>query len=121
MVSRKLFFDVCFIRNFCSIIISLLIGPYSDKYGRRPLLLIPLIGHIVAQIIYLVNVYYWVRMLLQYCIVKVFYQSRFFKDASADYVLVTSVYSLFGGGTTFLIGVYSYLADITTPEARTSR
>ena len=61
MVSRKLFFDVCFIRNFCSIIISLLIGPYSDKYGRRPLILIPLIGSIVAQIIYLVNVYYWVR------------------------------------------------------------
>ena len=62
MVSRKLFFDVCFIRNFCSIIISLLIGPYSDKYGRRPLLLIPLIGSIVAQIIYLVNVYFWVSM-----------------------------------------------------------
>ena len=47
---------------FCSIIISLLVGPYSDKYGRRPLLLIPLLGFIVAQIIYLVNVYYWVRM-----------------------------------------------------------
>ena len=44
-----------------------------------------------------------------------------FKDASADYVLMTAIYSLFGGGTTFLIGVYSYLADITTPEARTSR
>ena len=36
-------------------------------------------------------------------------------------MLVTAVYSLFGGGTTFLIGIYSYLADITTTEARTSR
>ena len=46
----------------CSILISLVVGPYSDKYGRRPLLLIPLLGLIVSQIIYLVNVYYWVRM-----------------------------------------------------------
>ena len=31
--------------------ISLLVGPYSDKYGRRPLLLVPLLGLIVSQII----------------------------------------------------------------------
>ena len=51
--------------------------------------------------VYLLNVYYW--------------QSR------ADYILLSAIYSLFGGGTTFLIGLYSYLADITTTDTRTSR
>ena len=50
---------------------------------------------------YLLNVYYW--------------------DASADFLLFSASYSLFGGGTTFLIGLYSYLADLTTSESRTSR
>ena len=35
--------------------------------------------------------------------------------------MFSAVYSLFGGGTTLLIGVYSYLVDTTTTEARTSR
>ena len=59
--SVESFFHSWFYVYFCSILISLLVGPYSDKYGRRPLLLVPLLGFIVAQIIYLVNVYYWVR------------------------------------------------------------
>ena len=50
---------------------------------------------------YLLNVYYW--------------------EASADFILFSASYSLFGGGTTFLIGLYSYLADVTTSETRTSR
>ena len=53
------------------------------------------------QVVYLLNVYYW--------------QSR------ADYILLSAIYSLFGGDTTFLIGMYSFLADITTTDTRTSR
>ena len=87
---------VCF-----SIIISLLIGPLSDKYGRRPVLLIPIIGHIIGQCSYLANVYFW--------------------KASADYILLAASYALFGGNTTFLIGLYSYVADTSTTESRTSR
>jgi len=83
------------------ILISLIIGPLSDKYGRRPVLMIPLIGSVAAEVVYLLNVYYW--------------------GASADYILLSAIYSLFGGNTTFLIGLYSYLADITTPDTRTSR
>ena len=50
---------------------------------------------------YLLNVYYW--------------------RASADFLLFSASSSLFGGGTTFYIGLYSYLADITTSGSRTSR
>ena len=63
--------------------------------------MIPLIGSVAAEVVYLLNVYYW--------------------GASADYILLSAIYSLFGGNTTFLIGLYSYLADITTSESRTSR
>ena len=63
--------------------------------------MIPLIGSLAAEVVYLLNVYYW--------------------GASADYILLSAIYSLFGGNTTFLIGLYSYLADITTPDTRTSR
>ena len=93
-----------------------MIGPLSDHYGRRPVLLFPMIGQIICQvdiltstcclfsspqIVYLLNVHFW--------------------SASADFILFSATYSLFGGGTTFLIGLYSYLADITTSESRTSR
>ena len=50
---------------------------------------------------YLLNVHYW--------------------RASADFILFSASSSLFGGGTTFYIGLYSYLADITTSGSRTSR
>lgn len=60
-----------------------------------------MIGQIICQIVYLLNVHFW--------------------SASADFILFSATYSLFGGGTTFLIGLYSYLADITTSESRTSR
>lgn len=83
------------------ILISLIIGPLSDHYGRKPVLLLPIVGSGVAVVVYLLNVYYW--------------QSR------ADYILLSAIYSLFGGDTTFLIGMYSFLADITTTDTRTSR
>ena len=50
---------------------------------------------------YLLNVYYW--------------------EARADFLLFAASYSLFGGNTTYLIGLYSYLADITSSDSRTSR
>ena len=45
--------------NF-SILMSIIIGPWSDKNGRKPVLLIPILGHIVAQCVYIFNVYFWV-------------------------------------------------------------
>jgi len=90
-----------FLCSVPTIIISMMVGPLSDKYGRRPLMLIPIIGHILAQVAYLLNVYFW--------------------DASANYILFVAVYVLFGGNTTFLIGLYTYIIDISTPESRTAR
>eukprot|EP00092_Neocalanus_flemingeri_P012562 GFUD01013540.1.p1 GENE.GFUD01013540.1~~GFUD01013540.1.p1 ORF type:complete len:490 (+),score=71.29 GFUD01013540.1:897-2366(+) len=83
------------------ILMSIIIGPWSDKNGRKPVLLIPILGHIIAQCVYIFNVYFW--------------------SASAQYILLSAIYSIFGGTTTLLIGVYSYIADTTSKEARTTR
>jgi len=83
------------------ILVSLIIGPWSDRHGRKPVLLVPILGHIIAQFVYIANVYFW--------------------SARAEYNLISALYSLFGGTTTLLIGVYSYIADTTTTDTRTSR
>jgi len=83
------------------ILVSLIIGPWSDKNGRKPVLLVPILGHIISQCSYIANVYFW--------------------SARAEYNLLSALYSLFGGNTTLLIGVYSYIADTTDTQTRTSR
>ena len=54
-----------------SILFALFIGSYADKIGRRPLLMMPLVGHILSTIAYLVNINYWVCM-LDFSRIKVF-------------------------------------------------
>jgi len=97
----KLNLQLTFLSALPCTIMSMLIGPWSDQHGRKPVLLIPIIGHIIANCVYIFNVYFW--------------------NANAYYILFSSIYSLFGGTTTLLIGVYSYIADTTSTETRTSR
>ena len=84
-----------------AIIVSLFLGPWSDINGRKPLIIVPQIGTILAQSIYIMNQY------LNYL--------------SGEYILLASLGSLFGGFTAFLIGIYSYISDISSGRARTSR
>ena len=46
------------------ILASSLLGPWSDTIGRKPIILIPMVGHIVAQIVFILNVYFWVSKYL---------------------------------------------------------
>ena len=43
------------------------------------------------------------------------------QDAPAKYLLATGVYSFFGGFVCLLVGLYSYLADISSVQTRTTR
>ena len=84
-----------------AVIVSLFLGPWSDVNGRKPLMVVPMLGTILTQIIYILNTY--------------------FSYLKAEFVLLTSLGSLFGGFTGFLIGIYSYISDISSGRARTSR
>jgi len=84
-----------------SIILALFIGPWSDKNGRKPLIILPIVGAILSNLVWILNV--------------------IFRSASAYFLLGTSLSTIFGGFTTLLIGMYSYLADISSIQARTTR
>lgn len=84
-----------------SIVLALFIGPWSDKNGRKPLMLLPLFGFMVSTFVWILNVYYM--------------------EWPAKYLLVSGVYSFFGGIACLLIGMYSYLADVTSLRSRTTR
>ena len=84
-----------------AVIVSLFLGPWSDVNGRKPLMIIPQIGTILAQLMFVINTY------LAYL--------------PGEFILLASIGSLFGGFTAFLIGMYSYIADVSSGRSRTSR
>ena len=84
-----------------AIITGWVLGPWSDSYGRKPLMIIPLIGYSISQFVFIINTYL-----------------TFLK---AEYLLITSIGSICGGFTGFLIGMYGYISDSTDEESRTSR
>lgn len=83
------------------IIMGWIMGPWSDINGRKPLMIIPQVGCLIAMGIFLLNTY--------------------FTQLSAEYLLFISIYACFGGFFSFLIGMYGFVADITEEQARTSR
>ena len=84
-----------------AIITSLFLGPWSDLNGRKPLMISAMLGTILNQVIYIINTY--------------------IEDLSAEYILLASIGSVFGGFTSFLVGMYGYISDTSEHRARTSR
>ncbi len=74
---------------------------FSDTHGRKPLMLAPMIGTMLSQLMYILNTY--------------------FSHWKAEYVLLSAIGSMCGGFTCFLVGIYAYIADKTALRSRTSR
>ena len=84
-----------------AVIVSLFLGPWSDKNGRKPLIIFPQIGTMLAQFIYIINTY--------------------LTFLPGEFILLASLGSLFGGFTAFMMGIYSYISDASCGQARTTR
>ncbi|XP_063827392.1 probable peptidoglycan muropeptide transporter SLC46 [Ostrinia nubilalis] len=87
----------------CGILIFL--GAYSDKIGQRKFcMLLPIIGEFLTSIGLIVNTY-------------------FFHQLPVEVAAVTEAIfpALTGGWFTMFMGVFSYIADVTTEEQRTLR
>ncbi|RVE53552.1 hypothetical protein evm_001693 [Chilo suppressalis] len=87
----------------CGILIFL--GAYSDRIGQRKFcMLLPIIGEFLTSIGLIVNTY-------------------FFHELPIEVAAVTEAIfpALTGGWFTMFIGVFSYIADVTTEEQRTLR
>ncbi|XP_037296821.1 solute carrier family 46 member 3 [Manduca sexta] len=87
----------------CGILIFL--GAYSDRVGQRKFcMLLPIIGEFLTSIGLIVNTY-------------------FFYELPVEAAAVTEAIfpALTGGWFTMFMGVFSYIADVTTEEQRTLR
>ncbi|GJQ82698.1 hypothetical protein Trydic_g19710 [Trypoxylus dichotomus] len=80
-------------------LLCLFIGPWSDKRGRKPVLICTLIGYTLASIAQIVV--------------------ALFPSLSAWYLLSVSITTiLFGGFPPFLMAVLCYITDITSEKQR---
>jgi len=84
-----------------TVIAPLILGPWSDRHGRRMVMVLPVLGHMIAILVYLANVFFW--------------------SLPAEYLLLSSLYCLGGGSVTLYLGIYSSLADSTSSSSRTAR
>ncbi|CAG0914202.1 unnamed protein product [Notodromas monacha] len=83
---------------------SLYLGSWSDRFGRRWLLLLMLTGLLLDEVGHLVN-------------------SIWLDVTSKEYILLFSSvpYSLGGGFVALRVSVFSYIADVSSTETRTMR
>lgn len=85
-----------------SIFASLIYGSWSDKAGRKLILVLPSIGGALLYVSHILN--------------------SVFMSLDVNLILIgVFISGLFGGFATTLLGVFSYISDITDKVQRTSR
>ncbi|KAH8284796.1 hypothetical protein KR054_001181 [Drosophila jambulina] len=86
-------------------IVSLFLGPWSDKFGRRPILLSTFTGYLISAVILIVLT-----------------QITAATNISPWWFLLSSVPSMFSGGTCALVTIlYCYVGDVSSEEKRPMR
>ena len=96
----------------------------SDRHGRRMVMGLPVLGHMVAILVYLANVFFWVSIIDYGINLVTFLDAEYFhpfQSLPAEYLLLSSLYCLGGGSVTLYLGIYSSLADSTSSSSRTAR
>ena len=84
------------------IVFTLLAGPATDKYGRKPMMVFSLTGFLLLNIIMLLN-------------------SIWFYQLQVEFLLLECLQDMTGGVAAFFLAAYSYMVDITSPTTRTRR
>ena len=81
------------------VMFALFLGPWSDRKGRKTLIILPFIGQFLFCIVYILNYF-------------------FFYELYADFLLFENINSIFGSWVLFFIGCYGYIVDTTSPDSR---
>lgn len=84
------------------VIFILFIGPWSDNFGRKTLLILPVIGYLYYSMIFL-------------------FSSIFFYELPPEFLLLEIFKDFFGSQMCLWMGAYSYMADISSFKTRTMR
>ena len=90
-----------FIKTIPPIIFSLFIGPWSDKCGRKVLMILPMTGYI----------FFYIWMII--CTI--------YDELNAEYLMLEVFAYWPGGWMCMFLGYYSYISDISTPANRAIR
>merc|ERR1712038_7065 len=85
-----------------TVIYAVLAGSLSDRFGRGPLLFLPIIGQILEGVALLVN-------------------KIWFTELPLEALWLANIYDWFGGSAVWYLGVYTFAADITSVEQHASR
>ena len=93
---------VMFIKGVPPVLFSLFIGPWSDRAGRKVLMILPMTGYIFFYLWMMINTIYYEEMAVEY--------------------LMLEVLTYWPGGWMCLwLGYYSYISDISSPRSRAIR
>ena len=84
------------------VIFTLLAGPWSDRNGRKFLIIFSMFGYLISNGVFIVNLY-------------------FFDELKAEYLLFESLQDLTGGRPVFCLASYAYITDVSDPKMRTKR
>ena len=130
-----------------SIIFTLYAGPLSDRYGRKPLILVSFVGYFFLNLVFLINSYWfydlkvtniYASVLLiaskNIYIIKSSYKkgsihlnnsethpSNVVVELQVEYLLLECLQDVTGGEAVFWLATYALMADLTTQENRTKR
>ena len=85
-----------------SIFFGIIAGALSDEFGRKPLLLFPLIGELIRSIL---NIFHY----------------AFIETLPLEFFYFEKIGSFFGGSTVYYLGVYSFGTSVTKPNERAFR
>jgi len=99
---QKMTYAVLFIKGVPPIIFTLFIGPWSDRFGRKLLMVVPLTGYIGYNVWFLINVIWFDQMYPEWLMIEMF---TFWP----------------GGFFCLFLGAYSYAADRSSTKTRTLR
>ncbi|XP_062539925.1 probable peptidoglycan muropeptide transporter SLC46 [Armigeres subalbatus] len=86
-------------------VVALFLGPWSDKFGRRPVIAISSIGYMLSQVL----------------TATVCYCSSYYALSPWWYVVANIPVAISGGYSVFHAGIFSYISDVTTESNRTLR
>ena len=84
------------------VIFSVIAGALSDEFGRKPLLILPILGNVLAKITGLINYF-------------------FINDLPMEFFYLDNLGSFFGGYAVYYLGTYSYITNVTRPKERAHR